>query len=224
MEEFIGTIQMFAGNFAPRGWMLCQGQKLEIRQFTALFAVLGTTYGGDGQTYFNLPDLRGRIPMGTGKPEIEGTNMVSEGQIIGNSSSVITKDNIPELSGTLDLKGFSAKAKGKIDQIIKPMISIPCNKDFANDNQPQGKFIGLSNASDGGGTAQLYSSTANAYMKSFENNMNIKLDIDIPVVVDGNPTAEIKIGKVNPKGLSTYQPSLGINFIICIEGVFPPRP
>ena len=62
-EPFIAEIIMFAGNFAPRGWAFCSGQILAIAQNTALFSLLGTTYGGNGQTTFALPDLRGRVPM-----------------------------------------------------------------------------------------------------------------------------------------------------------------
>ncbi len=67
-EPFIGMIVGFGGNFAPRGWALCQGQLMSIAQNTALFSILGTTYGGNGQSTFALPDLRGRYPMqqGTG--------------------------------------------------------------------------------------------------------------------------------------------------------------
>ena len=66
MDPFIGQIMMFAGNFAPRGWALCDGQLLPIQQNQALFSILGTTYGGDGRTTFALPDLRGRLPMHPG--------------------------------------------------------------------------------------------------------------------------------------------------------------
>lgn len=62
-EPFIGQIGIFGFNFAPRGWASCDGQLLPISQNTALFALLGTTYGGDGQTTFALPDLRGRVPV-----------------------------------------------------------------------------------------------------------------------------------------------------------------
>jgi microcystin-dependent protein len=62
-EPYIGEIIMFAGNFAPRGWAFCNGQILSIAQNTALFSILGTTYGGNGQTTFALPNLQGRVPM-----------------------------------------------------------------------------------------------------------------------------------------------------------------
>jgi microcystin-dependent protein len=67
MDPFIGQILLFAGNFAPRGWALCQGQLLPIAQNSALFSILGTTYGGDGRTTFALPDLRGRVPVSSGQ-------------------------------------------------------------------------------------------------------------------------------------------------------------
>lgn len=65
-EGMIGEVKIFAGNFAPRGWALCQGQLLPIAQNNALYSLLGTTYGGDGRTTFGLPDLRGRTPIGVG--------------------------------------------------------------------------------------------------------------------------------------------------------------
>ncbi len=65
-EPFIGEIRMFAGNFAPRGWALCDGQLLSIASNAALFSILGTTYGGDGITTFGLPELRGRVPLHPG--------------------------------------------------------------------------------------------------------------------------------------------------------------
>jgi microcystin-dependent protein len=66
-EPFVGEIRMFAGNFAPRGWAFCDGQLLAVSQNDALFSLLGTIYGGDGQTTFGLPDLRGRIPIHAGQ-------------------------------------------------------------------------------------------------------------------------------------------------------------
>ena len=65
-QPYVGEIRMFAGNFAPYGWALCEGQLLQISDFDALFQVIGTSYGGDGETTFALPDLRGRIPIHQG--------------------------------------------------------------------------------------------------------------------------------------------------------------
>ncbi|MGA7614705.1 MAG: tail fiber protein [Thermoanaerobaculia bacterium] len=71
-QPYIGEIRMFAGNFAPAGWMFCSGQLLPISEYDALFNLIGTTYGGDGQSTFALPDLRGRIPIHQGNGFIMG--------------------------------------------------------------------------------------------------------------------------------------------------------
>ena len=65
-QPYVGEIRMFAGNFAPAGWMFCEGQLLPISEYETLFNLIGTTYGGDGQSTFALPDLRGRIPIHQG--------------------------------------------------------------------------------------------------------------------------------------------------------------
>ena len=65
-QPYVGEIRMFAGNFAPAGWMFCEGQLLPISENETLFNLIGTTYGGDGQSTFALPDLRGRIPVHQG--------------------------------------------------------------------------------------------------------------------------------------------------------------
>ena len=78
MDPFIGELRLFGFNFAPRGWALCQGQLMSISQNTALFSLLGTMYGGNGQTTFGLPDLRGRTALGFGQgPVFRRTSRVS---------------------------------------------------------------------------------------------------------------------------------------------------
>ena len=92
-EPFIGAVVMFAGNFAPRGWAFCQGQILSIAQNTALFSILGTTYGGNGQTTFALPDLRGRCPIGPGQGP--GLPAVSLGEVSGTPSQTLLVTQLP---------------------------------------------------------------------------------------------------------------------------------
>src|SRR6266699_2588095 len=78
-EPYIGEIRMFAGTFAPAGWMLCQGQSMAISENDTLFNLIGTTYGGDGQETFNLPDLQGRAPMHMGQgPGISQAYQIGE--------------------------------------------------------------------------------------------------------------------------------------------------
>lgn len=98
MEPFIGEIIMFGGNFAPRGWALCNGQLLSINQNQALFSILGTTYGGDGRTTFGLPDLRGRAAMhaGTGP----GLSPRPLGQKSGTETNTLTIQQMPSHNHT----------------------------------------------------------------------------------------------------------------------------
>jgi microcystin-dependent protein len=93
MEPFIGQIMIFGFNFAPRGWAFCQGQLLSIAQNTALFSLLGTTYGGDGRTTFGLPDLRGRVPMGLGTGP--GLSSRTIGQKIGTETTTLNVTQLP---------------------------------------------------------------------------------------------------------------------------------
>ena len=97
-NPFLGEVQIFAGNFAPRGWAFCDGQLLPIAQNTALFSLLGTTYGGDGRTTFGLPDLRGRAAMHPGR----GPGLASRrlGEKVGTETVTLTTAQIPSHSHT----------------------------------------------------------------------------------------------------------------------------
>lgn len=87
-DPFLGEIHIFAGNFAPKGWAFCEGQLLSIAQNTALFSLLGTTYGGNGTTNFALPDLRGRVPIHT-------SNDYTLGQAGGAETVTLTQGQLP---------------------------------------------------------------------------------------------------------------------------------
>ncbi len=92
-EPFIGEIKIFGFNFAPISYMTCQGQILSIAQNTALFSLLGTTYGGNGQTTFALPDLQGRVPIGQGTgPGLPNYVM---GQVGGTPTTTLISSNMP---------------------------------------------------------------------------------------------------------------------------------
>jgi microcystin-dependent protein len=93
MDPLLGSIMLFGGNFAPRGFALCQGQLLGISQNQALFAILGTTYGGDGVTTFALPDLRGRAPIGAGQGP--GLSVINLGQVSGLENASLTTNSLP---------------------------------------------------------------------------------------------------------------------------------
>lgn len=93
LDPFIGEISIFAGNFPPRGWAFCQGQILSISQNTALFSLLGTTYGGNGTTTFALPDLRGRVMVGPGQGP--GLQSYFQGQVGGQESVALNITQMP---------------------------------------------------------------------------------------------------------------------------------
>jgi microcystin-dependent protein len=92
-EPYVGEIRMFAGNFAPNGWMFCEGQTLPISENEVLFQLIGTTYGGDGEETFNLPNLASRVPihMGTGP---DGTTY-QLGEMAGTEQETLTVQQIP---------------------------------------------------------------------------------------------------------------------------------
>ena len=93
MDPFIGQIILFAGNFAPRGWALCDGTLLSISTNSALFSILGTTYGGDGVSNFALPDLRARVPMGAGAASGRTTRTL--GETGGSETHTLTAAELP---------------------------------------------------------------------------------------------------------------------------------
>jgi microcystin-dependent protein len=105
MEPLIGQIQAFGFNFAPRGWALCNGQIMSIAQNTALFSLLGTTYGGDGRTSFALPDLRGRTTVHVGQGP--GLSDIYWGESGGRESVTLTSSNLPSHSHTAQIKCFN---------------------------------------------------------------------------------------------------------------------
>lgn len=127
-DPFLGEIRVFAGSFAPRGWAVCDGSLLSLSQNTALFSLLGTTYGGNGQTTFGLPDLRGRCVVGPGAGP--GLSPYDQGQQGGSESVTLSVNQMPS-------HGHMVTAQGGT----------------ANDTSPQGKFL----AATGKGGTSVYS-------------------------------------------------------------------
>lgn len=124
-EPFIAEIQMFAFAFAPRGWASCNGQLLPINQNQALFSLLGTTYGGNGQTNFALPDLRSRTPVNPG-------NEIVLGQVGGVETVTLSNSEIPQHTHTLNasagaITGGSPSGTFLTTQPTDAMYTIPAN-------------------------------------------------------------------------------------------------
>lgn len=111
MDPFIGEIRAFAFDYAPEGWLQCQGQILPIAQYQALFALLGNRYGGNGTTQFALPDLRGRTIIGV-KPPQQGQTPYPIAFAAGVETVPMNVDQIPPHSHTVTLSGLTATLKG----------------------------------------------------------------------------------------------------------------
>jgi microcystin-dependent protein len=132
MDPFIGQICLFGFNFAPKGWAQCNGQLLQISQYQALFSLLGTTYGGNGQTTFGLPDLRGRVPM-----HLNGNH--PQGQIGGAESATLNVNQLPPHNHPFTAAG-----------------SLPCASGAGTSDDPVGKIPA------GSATDENYAAAADA--------------------------------------------------------------
>ncbi len=168
---YMGEIRVFAGTFAPQNWALCNGQSLAISQNDALYALLGTTYGGDGVNTFNLPDARGRVPVGQGNGPGLTTRVL--GQVYGTETVTLTTASMPAHSHSVQVSNTAA-----------------------NLNTPSGQMIGQ-------GYHYLLSTT--------------------PATNTGTllPQAVSSVGGNQPH--DNMMPFLCLNFILCLQGIFPSR-
>ncbi len=211
MEEILGIIKLFAGNFAPQGYMFCHGQELLIQRYNALYAIIGNTYGGDGVLKFKLPDLRERVAVGA-------TQSFSLGKQFGSKTISLKNENLPEIKAKVTT--LNANAKGIISGTANAIIDIPCDATNAGlTNLPTGNYLALGNAVDfSASAANSFSTVKNATLKSFTASVPLNINANLPVEVNG----EINItGGGNSTPIDILQPALGLNYIICIEGVFP---
>ncbi len=149
-EPFIGQIQTFGFNFAPRGWAKCDGQLLQIASNTALFSLLGTTYGGDGRTTFGLPDLRGRLALHQGAgPGL--TNRII-GQKAGAETVSLDANTMPTHTHVATLKGAIQTPTG-FDSTPTNKVLASGNKYFTGNSDTDMGATSITNANTGGGQA-----------------------------------------------------------------------
>jgi microcystin-dependent protein len=170
-EPYVGQITIFAGNFAPRGYAFCEGQLMAIASNEMLFSLIGTTYGGDGQTTFALPDLRGRIPVGVGTGP--GLSAWVPGERQGQESVTLAMKEMPSHSHTLQ------GSNGQSDS-----------------NDPTNNVLGTEQ------TDKPYLPTLNG-----------------PQVM----SAEAVLATGGNQGHSNMAPSLTLNYIIALDGIYPSR-
>lgn len=126
MDQYMASLMLFAGNFAPKGWFFCDGTLLSTNQYQALFSLIGTTYGGDGVTNFALPDLRGRAPVHPGQGR--GLSNYYEGQMAGAESATLTQQQLP--SHTHALQGVTTAANQS--DPLNNFISVPIEGSSGN--------------------------------------------------------------------------------------------
>ncbi|HKR12117.1 MAG TPA: tail fiber protein [Pyrinomonadaceae bacterium] len=122
MAPYVGEIRMFAGNFAPNGWMFCEGQTLPISENEVLFQLIGTTYGGDGEETFDLPNLASRVPvhMGTGP---DGTTY-QIGEMAGTESETLTTQQIPNHTHPMLGSTDPASQQSPVSNVVAKSTSV----------------------------------------------------------------------------------------------------
>jgi microcystin-dependent protein len=126
-QPYVGEIRIFAGNFAPAGWMFCEGQLLPISENETLFALIGTTYGGDGESTFALPDLRGRLPLHQGNGFMLAETGGAE-EITLTSNQIPAHGHVPLATGTADnpLAAYPAgKVLGRVTTLDSYRVDAP---------------------------------------------------------------------------------------------------
>jgi microcystin-dependent protein len=198
---YLGEIRMVAFNFAPTGWQQCYGQIMSIAQNQALFALLGTVYGGNGVTTFGLPDLRGRSAVGMGQGP--GLSNIDIGQISGTENVSLTINNMPAHT-------HAAAVTGGLS--VTGNVAIPATTSTTGEAGTPANNTVLGTASAGGRPVNLYSTAApNATLAPFAVTLTGPSPSITNSVTGGSQPFAIR------------NPYLGMNFIIAVEGIFPSR-
>jgi microcystin-dependent protein len=151
-DPFVGEIKMFAGNFAPAGWALCNGQLLAISEYDTLFNLIGTTYGGDGQQDFALPDLQGRVPIHMGQGPSQTYQIGEKGgveQVTLSTQHIPTHSHVPLASsaaGTSDNPAGGVWAASSAKQFIVPSgplgaVMAPLDTGSVGGSQPHDNML-----------------------------------------------------------------------------------
>lgn len=166
-EPFLAEIRMFGFNFAPRGWALCDGQLLPINQNQALYSLLGTTYGGDGRTTFQLPDLRSRVPLHVGQRAGGSTNH-RQGSKGGAETHTLTASETPAHTHTLN----PTSSNGNSPLPVSNHLSAFSNS-YTDDSVSSGDLVNL--------TPTTVTSTGGAA----HNNMQPTLVIEFAIALQG---------------------------------------
>jgi microcystin-dependent protein len=211
LEPFIGEISYVGFNFAPNGWMQCNGQLLSISQYSALFSLLGTTYGGNGQTNFALPDLRGKVAIHQGQSP--GGSTFTIGESAGFENITLTIGNMPAHTHPATATSTSTStvnAGATATSTLKAASSEPATNTAQGNSLPTGSR----------GTA-LYSTSAPSVSMNAASIETTLSGIGITTTTNTNVIVGIAGGS---QPFSIMQPYTVVNCIIATEGVYPSRP
>ena len=207
-SQAIGSIIPFGGNFAPRETALCHGSIFSIAQNQALYAIIGTIYGGDGRTNFQLPDLRGRVPAGTGQGP--GLTNLSTGGLEGFQTMTLHTAHMPTHSHDAT---FSPVGGGPDEPTVTSTLKAVSND--ADSNDPTGRVLAKA-------AENIYSSPTGFGKTPVDMAYN---SIDNTVTggdgIDGGFVTVLDTGGNQP--FSIQSPILGINYCIATQGIFPSR-
>jgi microcystin-dependent protein len=210
-------------NFAPRGWALCNGAVLSIAQNSALFALIGTTYGGNGTTTFALPDLRGRTLVGMGQGP--GLSDVVQGQLWGvenvtapvNGAAMVNIDaaHLPKHTHQVSIAGNQLTATSTLNATTSPGSAVPI----------EGMALGSGGAS-GPGSANIYVGggvVPDVPLNASSVSTKLGGQIDTATAENAGGGGAFPAPFSGSAQVGVTQPSLGINYIICVNGIFPSR-
>lgn len=222
-EPFLGEIRMVGFNFAPSGWALCAGQIMSIAQNTALFALLGTTFGGNGQVTFALPDYRGRTPVGMGAGP--GLATILQGEMAGAENVTLVTTQMPQHIHSATFAGQSSAVVGSASTTVT--VDVGTNVASAMVPPAQGATTYLSATTAKAGLAAvafngLYTGTTPDSTKASLGGITAST---AGAGLSTTPQGSITIGPAgNNLPVPLRNPYLGTNFIIAVEGIFPSRP
>jgi microcystin-dependent protein len=221
-DQYVGQIILFGGNFEIQDWHICDGTLLSVQQYTALFSLLGTTYGGDGKTTFGIPDLRGAVPIGVGNSSVSGRKPITWGQKGGayTTTTTLTAAQLPThthtwtaAAPTMNLTTTAKTATYTIPATAKdPSTNVPANNTYLSKG-------------DCGGTE------ANIYASGVASSDVLQMPGGSITIPSTNVTGTITISGTNANAgagasinIDTVSPYVGLNYLICINGLYPPRP
>ncbi len=224
MEAFMGTVMAVGFNFAPRGWLFCNGQTVPIAQNSAMFALLGTMYGGDGQSTFGIPDLRGRVAVGS-QAVGPGLAAVAQGEKCGaNNVTVIANGSVNITLTTANLPAHSHTATMSLTG-LSATTTLLANGAASGDALVPSTVNNMLTGTTGGtpGAALIYGPTVNTGTVSLAGaSTNVTGNGTVSVANTGNGTPFVAPVVTNAQ-VSIMQPYTGLNYIIAMEGIFPAR-